>query len=46
MDMPLLKNGPMKDAPLVMEDRGDFGFGQHLLIWSWRRMAAGEASVL
>jgi hypothetical protein len=36
MDMP-------NDGPLVMEDRGAFGFGQHLLIWSWRRMAAGRS---
>jgi hypothetical protein len=26
-----------------MDDRGNFGFGQHLLIWSWRRMASGRS---
>ena len=28
--------------PLTMEDGRGFGFGQHLLIWSWRRMAVGH----
>jgi hypothetical protein len=47
MDIPL-KNGPLTvvplhSEPLAMDDRGDFGFGQHLLIWSWRRMAAGRS---
>jgi len=32
----------IKNGPLVMDDGPGFGFGQHLLIWSWRRMAAGR----
>jgi hypothetical protein len=32
----------MRDALHVMDDGPGFGFGQHLLIWSWRRMAVGH----
>lgn len=33
----------MRDALPLMDDDGPaFGFGQHLLIWSWRRMAVGH----
>ncbi|MEI9988581.1 MAG: hypothetical protein WDM86_00965 [Rhizomicrobium sp.] len=30
-------------APLVTGDVRGFGYAEHLLVWSWRRIAAGQA---
>lgn len=34
--------GPI--AALAAENTLDFGYGEHLLIWSWRRIASGQAA--